>query len=234
MDELKIDSVSAIVGASLGGCTALCMAAQRPERVNRLLAVSCTAKTSAGSTALRHVQRDAIRLDPLYKKGFYSSDAPPLAGLRLARQLGMITYRSLEEFSERFEHHAKAPIEFAEKLTFDVERYLRYKSEQFAGVYDANCFLTMSLCSDLMDLSRNQESFAKGIGRIDAKTLIIGVANDIIIPFDEQYKLYSVMKALGKDVELSKYYSIYGHDAFFVDDHFFLPKIRTFLSGALL
>jgi len=42
------------------------------------------------------------------------------------------------------------------------------------------------------------------------------------------------MRALGRDVDIIKYSSIHGHDAFFVDEHFFVPSIRGFLSGTLL
>lgn len=79
-----------------------------------------------------------------------------------------------------------------------------------------------------------KSQFAQGVGNINAKTLIIGVENDMIIPFSEQQELYSVMKGLGKNVELLRYSSIFGHDAFFVDDHFFTPKIRSFLGNHIL
>ena len=112
-------------------------------------------------------------------------------------------------------------------MAFDVERYLRRAADKFATHFDANCFLTMSLCSDLMDISRGYATFADGVGRIGyiiifswilfqkkknvkcnflstlaihsprTQTLIIGVENDMIIPFAEQAELAAVLEALG-------------------------------------
>jgi len=111
---------------------------------------------------------------------------------------------------------------------------LRYKADAFAKNYDANCYLLMSLASDLMDLSRGASTLSAGIGRIQAESLVIGVENDMIIPFAEQAMLHGVLNSLGRKSQLIKYSSLYGHDAFFVDDFFFVPKIRHFLSGHLL
>ena len=48
LDELGIDSLHAVIGASLGGCTAIEVAASAPTRVQRLLAVAATARARCG------------------------------------------------------------------------------------------------------------------------------------------------------------------------------------------
>ncbi len=43
-----------------------------------------------------------IRKDPAWLEGNYATDAIPVQGMRLARKLGMITYRSAKEWLQRF------------------------------------------------------------------------------------------------------------------------------------
>jgi homoserine O-acetyltransferase len=65
--------------------------------------------------------------------------------MRLARQLGMITYRSFEEFNARFRWVAEPGADqHWTKSTFDVERYLQGKGDTFAQSYDPNCYLLLS------------------------------------------------------------------------------------------
>ena len=74
--------------------------------------------------------------------------------MRLARKLGMISYRSGEEWAERFGRE-RAP-DFAEQDTpfgidFEVESYLESHADRFIGSFDANCYLYLSRAMDLFD-----------------------------------------------------------------------------------
>ena len=52
--------------------------------------------------ALNHLQRQAIQHDPEWAGGRYLPQRPPRRGLALARQIGMISYKSAPLFDERF------------------------------------------------------------------------------------------------------------------------------------
>src|SRR4051812_49235462 len=67
----------------------------------------------------------------------------PVSGMRIARQLGMITYRSFEEFNARFPWAADKDAHFT-RPSFAVERYLQSKGDTFAANYDPNCYLLLS------------------------------------------------------------------------------------------
>jgi len=79
-------------------------------------------------------------------------------------------------------------------------RYLQAKGEKFTYVYDANCYLLLSRCMDLMDLGTGFSSYYEGVSRIKAKTFLIGVDRDMLIPVTEQQHLYFLLKELGRDV----------------------------------
>ncbi len=78
--------------------------------------------------ALRSVQREAILRDPDWQGGHYAPEHPPRSGLRVARKLGTITYRSAAEWRERF---GREPIAGNTRTVsafaphFAVEGYLR-------------------------------------------------------------------------------------------------------------
>ena len=66
-----------------------------PERVERA-AIIAVAPLSAMGLALNHLQRQAIQNDPDWDGGYYLPQRPPRLGLSLARQIGMLSYKSAD------------------------------------------------------------------------------------------------------------------------------------------
>jgi homoserine O-acetyltransferase len=184
LDYLSIERVHAVVGSSMGGMQALQFARLYPERYERVAALCTTPRTSSSTQALRAVQRAAVRSDPDFCGGDYAdakcaegkpNNAGPVNGLAIARMFGTICYRSREEFDLRFDSRPKcdAVNAFSQRQQqqqqqpsssrspssfpplFDVESYLRHAASTFTGRYDANCYLTLSQCMDLMDLGQS-------------------------------------------------------------------------------
>jgi homoserine O-acetyltransferase/O-succinyltransferase len=229
LDALGIPRVRAVAGASLGGMQVLQFAAEFPEALDRFLAISTTAKTTPHTVALRRIGRQAILNDPAFEQGWYEPGRGPRAGLKLAREIGTILYRSRDEFNARFSH---APIgKFGPgDQTFEVESYLAAHGERFAPKFDANCYLLLSKCMDLMDLGHGQRSLEEGILRIRAKGLIIGVDHDALTPLEEQRALAQVLRGAGRDVRLEVLSSIFGHDAFLKEFEWQTPRFRAFFE----
>src|SRR5918992_776686 len=91
-----------MIGPSLGGMTVLAYCALFPDETRSVISISAAARSAPFSIALRSLQREMIRRDPAWKEGNYSDEAIPVQGMRLARKLGMITYRSAKEWAQRF------------------------------------------------------------------------------------------------------------------------------------
>ena len=76
---------------------------------------------------MRSLQREMIRRDPAWQDGNYAPGAGPITGMRLARKLGMVTYRSAREWEQRFGRERVAEERQtgnAFALDFEVEAYL--------------------------------------------------------------------------------------------------------------
>ncbi len=230
-DHLGIDRVRAVIGSSLGGMQVLQFAALYPDRVDRIVSISATGKTTPGTVALRRVGRLAILLDPDYKDGWYEPGSGPFRGLSIARELGTITYRSRDEFNQRFDWNPDRPRSY-EDLAFEVEQYLAHQANRFAHRYDANCYLMLSRCMDMMDLGSGQPNYADGALRIKARALILGVDRDMLIPVTEQQHISHLLESHGRKVRFEVLSSVYGHDAFLKEYDWFGPRIRMTLDDA--
>src|ERR1700722_3692325 len=94
MRALGVEQLDTVIGASLGGMSVVAFATQFPHAARRLISISGSPAASPFAIALRSVQREAILRDPDWQAGQYAPDQPPRSGMRVARKLGTITYRS--------------------------------------------------------------------------------------------------------------------------------------------
>jgi homoserine O-acetyltransferase len=229
---LGITRLRALVGPSMGGMTALAYALLFPAEVDALVTISAAARAAPFATAVRSLQREIIRTDPEWREGEYEGDGPS-NGLRLARKLGLITYRSAREWKERFgrervEVRDKSEGPFAQE--FEVEAYLEMHARKFAGTFDANCYLYLSRAMDLFDVAEHGGSVEAGLARIRAgRTLVVGVETDFLFPLDQQREIADGLKAAGRDVRFVTLPSIQGHDSFLIDIERFGPAVGDFL-----
>eukprot|EP01117_Protostelium_nocturnum_P019535 TRINITY_DN8491_c0_g1_i1.p1 TRINITY_DN8491_c0_g1~~TRINITY_DN8491_c0_g1_i1.p1 ORF type:complete len:424 (-),score=114.56 TRINITY_DN8491_c0_g1_i1:8-1279(-) len=229
LEHLKINKIHAVLGASLGGMQALAFAAEYPDFVSKLAAMCATGKTSPGTVAYRYVQRMAITTDPNFNGGRYTKDKLPLTGLAVARALGTICYRSRTEFDTRFQWEASEPYG-PHGVSFEVESYLKAQAAKFNKEYDANCYLTLSKCADLMDLGRGFSSYEEGVKRIKADSFLVGFEHDFLIPGTELKRVSDILKENGKKSEFFSHPSIYGHDPFLKEFDWINEKLSKFLK----
>merc|ERR1712093_803672 len=94
LDGLGIKKLYASVGASMGGMQSLAAGVLFPERVGRIASISGCARSHPYSIAMRHTQRQVLMMDPKWNRGFYYDSIPPHAGMKLAREIATVTYRS--------------------------------------------------------------------------------------------------------------------------------------------
>jgi len=233
LDHLSIDSVHTVVGASMGGMTALAFSQLHPERAQRLVSISSGARSLPFSIALRSLQREMIRTDAMWMDGNYEigSDGP-INGMRLARKLGMITYRSAQEWADRFGRERASGFEEAAGgfgIDFEVESYLETHANRFVGSFDANCYLYLSRAMDLFDAADQGGSLDASFANLQlSAALVIGVSTDFLFPLSQQEELAKALDKHVAEVDLVSLPSIQGHDSFLVDMDRFRPAVAAF------
>lgn len=233
---LGIERVAAVIGPSLGGMTVLAYGVQFPDEVGALVSISGAASASPFAIALRSVQREMVRSDPAWRGGNYEPGRGPRLGLRLARKLGTITYRSAEEWQQRFGRRRlpeAAGLAGDFRPQFEVEAYLERQAQRFSEVFDANAYLYLSRAMDQFDLAdHGGGSLAAAFARFKLRrAMVIGIEHDMLYTIDQQREIADQLRAAGNDVVFHEFPSLQGHDAFLVDLARFEPAIRNFLSA---
>ena len=200
LDALEIDHVAAVVGASYGGMVALAFAERYPERLDQLVVISAPARAHPMAVALRSIQRQIVTL---------ALDAGRAeAGVALARQLAVTTYRSAEEFGERFDGES-------------VLSYLRHQGEKFASRFSAARFLA---------LSQSCDTHAVDPSRIRTPTTLVAARGDSIVPLEQVQELADTLA--GPSV-LRVTQTFTGHDAFLAEPQAVGAIIRNSLLNPL-
>ncbi|KAK4199846.1 putative homoserine O-acetyltransferase [Triangularia verruculosa] len=158
LDHLGVNKLHASVGSSMGGMQSLAAAVTFPERVGRIVSISACARSHPYSIAMRYVQRKAILNDPNWNRGYYYDQIPPHVGMKLAREIATITYRSGPEWEQRFgRRRADKDKPPALCPDFLVETYLDHAGEKFCLTYDPNSLIYVSKAMDLFDLGRENQ-----------------------------------------------------------------------------
>ena len=235
--SLEILKLHAVVGASMGGMTALAYTILFPEVADALVSISGSSRAAPFAIAMRSLQREIIRSDPAWKDGNYNRNNEPAMGMRLARKLGMLTYRSSSEFEQRFgrelipeERQTGTPF----GLDFEIESYLVAHANKFIGTFDANCYLYLSRAMDIFDVADHGGSVEHGLRQVGAKrALIIGVNSDLLFPIEHQQRIAEGLSQGSSSVEFHALDSIQGHDAFLVDMDTFRPILCDFFNCSM-
>ena len=155
LDAFGIQKLYASAGSSMGGMQSLAAGALFPERVGKIVTVSGCARSHPYSIAMRHTQRQVLMMDPNWARGFYYGAIPPHSGMKLAREIATVTYRSGPEWEQRFGRRRADPSKPPALCPdFLIETYLDHAGEKFCLEYDANSLLYVSKAMDLFDLGR--------------------------------------------------------------------------------
>jgi homoserine O-acetyltransferase len=208
--HLGLPSLHAIVGASYGGMVALAFARRYPELVTRLVIVSAADRPRALATAWRSVQRHIVREALMRGEG--------QAGLAVARALAMTTYRSSDEFRDRF---GGPPVRVRNRFRFPVEEYLLARGARYVERYRPDSFLSLSESIDL---------FAIDAATIRTPATLVAVRQDQLVPLEDVRTLSERLGGRAKLVELD---SIFGHDAFLKENVLMQPIFEQALTEAL-
>jgi homoserine O-acetyltransferase len=232
---LGIEKLACVIGNSMGGMSALAYLLLHPGSSRGHINVSGSARALPFSIAIRSLQREAIRLDPAWNRGIYDDDHYPENGMRMARKLGVVTYRSAMEWDGRFgrvrlDSECREDDPFGQE--FEVERYLEGHAQRFVRQFDPNCYLYLSRSMDWFDIAEYAHGdVLAGLAsiRVD-KSLSIGVHTDILFPLQQQEQIADGLRAGGAETEFVHLPSPQGHDAFLVDIDRFGPVIAGFLA----
>lgn len=214
LDELGIDRLHAFVGASYGGMVALRFAAEFPQRVLRVVAISAGDRALPFATALRSLQRRILALGRAH--------GAVREATALARALGLASYRAPDGLTERFGGGAARPATAGDALAapfvFPVEEWIVGKGRTFADRFDPEALARLSLAIDL---------HAVEVAAIRARTTFVAADPDLLVPPEQIEPLAARCGGPARCVRLP---SRHGHDAFLKETATLAPWLDDWLA----
>ncbi|WIM04728.1 MAG: homoserine O-acetyltransferase [Candidatus Nitricoxidivorans perseverans] len=235
-DHLGIDVWAAVAGGSLGGMQALQWTIQFPERVRHGLVIAAAPNLTAENIAFNDVARQAILTDPDFHGGhFYEKGVHPGRGLRLARMLGHITYLSDDQMADRFGRRKRPGAgSYGFDVEFEVESYLHYQGDKFAGFFDANTYLLMTRALDYFDPAQEAGgSLMAALAPAKAKFLVVSFTTDWRFSPDRAREIVNALVHNGQNVAHAEITSRHGHDSFLMQDDHYHAIVRAYLGRVI-
>ncbi|MDO8962840.1 MAG: homoserine O-acetyltransferase, partial [Methylophilus sp.] len=181
MDYLGIEQLAAVIGGSLGGMQALQWSIAFPDRIRHALVIASAPNLTAQNMAFNEVARQAIITDPEFHGGdYYNHGVVPRRGLRIARMLGHITYLSDDVMGAKFGRKLRdGTIKYSFDVEFEMESYLRYQGDKFAGEFDANTYLRMTRALDYFDPALpHGGNLSAALANVKSKFLVVSFTSD--------------------------------------------------------
>lgn len=211
---LGVTRLAAVMGGSLGGMQSLQWALDHPDVVAHAIPIGAYDHFSATGIAFNRVALEAIRLDPNFRDGDFYDGVAPAEGLRLARKIAMITYKSDALFAQRFERRPDRKGEDpyrSMRERFDIEGYLDEQGDRLVGRFDANSYIALSRAMDLFETRDRTKLDPR------PKLTFVGISSDIL--FLPQYVRAAAerFRAAGFRAGYLELVSDHGHDAFLAD-----------------
>ena len=233
IDDLGIKKILGVAGGSLGGFQALDWAVNYPNITQSVISIATASYATPFNIAFNEVQRQAIYSDPNWDNGNYYTGEPPNVGLRLAREIGHITYLSEDSMMEKFGRDLRYNPEyiFQFKEEFEVESYLQYKGTSFTKRFDANSYLYLTKTIDYFDLKKDQ-NLIKTFSRIkNVKFLVISFTSDWLYPTTQSREIVYALKSNDIETSFVEIKTHYGHDSFLVDCKDLREVVLSFLEN---
>jgi homoserine O-acetyltransferase len=227
-DHLGIDQWAATIGGSLGGMQAMQWTIQQPERVRHALVIAAAPKLSAENIAFNEVARQAILSDPDYLAG-----KRPEHGLRLARMLGHITYLSDDQMADKFGRRLRhGEYKYGFDVEFEVESYLRYQGDKFAGWFDADTYLRMTKALDYYDpAAACGGDLAAALAQAQAKFLVVSFTTDWRFSPERSREIVNALVKNRQNVAYAEIESQHGHDSFLMENAHYHGVIAAYLRN---
>ena len=214
-DQLGIDRWAGVVGGSMGGMRVLEWCIGEPDRVARAVVLSVGAAASADQIALCSLQVRAIRSDPAFHGGdYYATPERPVDGLLTARGIGHFSYRTGDEFEERFGHQAQGAEEPLKGGRYAIESYLQYQGEKLAKRFDPNSYITLSEAMNHHDVGRGRGGIEAVLGAVRTDVTVAGISTDRLYPLAQQEQ---IARLLPERPPVSVVESVSGHDGFLLE-----------------
>ncbi|WP_034061386.1 alpha/beta fold hydrolase [Lacinutrix jangbogonensis] len=197
LKNLKIETLFAVIGGSVGGGIAWELAVLRPDLIQHLITIATDWKVTDWLIANCHIQ-DAI---------LNNSSAP----LSDARMHAMTLYRTPESLTHKFKSSENYDA------SHNVENWLNHHGKTLNERFSVSAYKLMNQILRTIDITRDRSSFKEVACEISATIHIITINSDLFFKPEENWETYIDLKSVKPNVTIGEIKSIHGHDAFLIE-----------------
>ncbi len=201
--HLGVERVT-VIGGSMGGMQAYAWLNTFPDLVTKAVIIGAPARHSPWAVGMNTAARNAILA------------APGGAGLQVARQIAMLSYRSPQSFLQT---QAGPSSRQAGKAA--ISTYLEYQGQKLAGRFCERSYLALTQAMDAFQLSDAE------LRAMPTPALVVGISSDQLYPAWE-------VRAQAEQLPNAAYWELdspHGHDSFLMDGEEMNERVKVFLEG---
>lgn len=227
LEAIGVSHPALVIGPSMGGMIAWEWAVESGDENERVVVVAAPTETTPLEIAWNWLQRTALDTDLDPDGEMTSRD-----GFRLARGVGMLSYRSPEGLTKKFARSFFQPPgpTLQEPGMFNVESWLRQHGKRLAKRYDPWTWKVLARAMDLHDLAAGREDRDAALRRIRGPVLVFGIRSDHLYPARDVREGVERLVALGGRGRYIEIDSGNGHDAFLLDVDRIALRLGEWLS----
>ena len=204
--HLRIEKIDLIVGGSIGGFQALEWAIMEPDVIKTAAFIACGSRVTPWLTAHNESQRMALEADSTFRA--CGSLKGGEAGLKAARAMALISYRSYEGYNATQSEQDTDTL-FADRAA----SYERYQGKKLADRFDAYSYWYLTYSVDSHNVGRGRGGVREALGSIKVRSIVIGIDSDDLFPVEEQ-------RFIAENIPGAEYHEItskFGHDGFLLE-----------------
>lgn len=217
--HLEIAHIHLLVGGSMGGYQALEWAGIEPGVIQNMFLLATSPAESAWGIAIHTAQRLAIEADATWKTETATAGAK---GLKVARAIGMLTYRSYQSFVQHQTDHDHNKLD-----DYKASSYIHHQGNKLVARFNAYSYWYLTKSMDSHNIARGKnKSIAEVLQGLKQPALVLGIGSDMLCPFAEQEFIAAHMP----NAQLAKIRSDFGHDGFLVEVKKISKHLRAFIK----
>ena len=204
---LKIESLFAVIGGSLGGGIAWEMAALEPNNIENLIPIATDWKAT-----------DWVIANVLVQDQILNNSQNPIADARLH---AMLLYRTPQSLKLKFN---RKESEIANG--FQIENWLNHHGKKLQNRFHLASYKLMNHLLKTIDITKNRSNFLTVANTITSNIHIISVDTDLFFIPSENRETYEALFPTKENVFYHEIKSIHGHDAFLIE----FEQLSTIIS----
>ena len=198
LKALKINTLFALIGGSLGGGIAWEMVVLNTKITQHFIPVATDWKSTDWLIANCQIQEQ-----------FLVNSSQPVHD---ARMHAMLCYRTPESFKTRFKRSKNEDLKI-----FNIESWLLHHGEKLQERYQLASYKLMNQLLKTIDVTKDGALPIEILDSIDANIHIIGVNSDLFFSAEENKQTFKTIAQTKENVTYNEINSVHGHDAFLIE-----------------